>query len=107
MNRMWIVAAVPLAVMALMCYGHWTRAWWDVTTELTPPVLILGGSLVTGLGVLSAILWGWSRGAYTLSRADILAATAIAALDVLIPAGLVLLIWLALRSLKNSGGIIF
>jgi hypothetical protein len=105
MNRIWMVAAVPLVLMALMFYGHWARPWWDVTTEFAPCVAILGGAGVTGLGVLSAVLMGWSRGAYSLKRADILAATTLASLDVLVPATLALLVWLLIRSFKNGGGI--
>ncbi|MDQ1559906.1 MAG: hypothetical protein QOD32_2966 [Pyrinomonadaceae bacterium] len=101
MNRIWMVAAVPLALMALMVYGHWTRAWWDVTTELAPCVAIPGIALVTGLGVLSAVLAGWSRGAYSLKRGDILAATTLASLDIFIPTSLAVLLWLLIRSLKN------
>ena len=101
MNRMWIVSGAPLALMALMFFGWWTDAWWEITTELWPSVAILAGALVTGLCVLFVVLAGWRRGAYTLRRGDILAATAFAALDVLIPTTLVVLLWLALRNLEH------
>jgi hypothetical protein len=101
MNRMWIVAGVPLALMALMFLGWWTDAWWEITNELWPSVAILAGALVTGLCVLFVVFAGWWRGAYRLGRGDILAATALAALDVLIPTMLVALVWLALRHLEH------
>jgi len=64
-------------------------------------VAILAGALLTGLCVLLVVLAGWWRGAYPLGRGDIIAATAFAALDVLIPTALVALIWLALRHLEH------
>ena len=100
MNRMWMVSGAPLALLALMFFGSWTEAWWDVTAEFWPSVAILAGALLTGLCVLFVVLAGWWRGAYTLRRGDILAATAFAALDVLIPTTLVALLWLALRNLS-------
>ena len=106
MKRMWIVSGVPLALMGSMFFGYWTGSWWDMTTELLPCVMILGGALITGLCVLAVVLLGWWRGDYALKRGDILAATAFAALDVLIPTTLVALIWLLLRSMKNSGGLL-
>ncbi|HEY0083153.1 MAG TPA: hypothetical protein VGB61_10210 [Pyrinomonadaceae bacterium] len=102
MNRMWMVAAVPLALMLLMFYGCWTRPWWDITAELLPSVAILAGALVTGLCVLFVVIEGWRRGAYALTRGDIMAATILASLDVLIPASLALLLWLVLRNLKHG-----
>jgi len=56
--------------------------------------------------VLLVLFAGWWRGAYALKRGDILAATLLASLDVLIPSTLAVLLWLLLRSLKNSGGFI-
>ena len=102
MKRMWMVAAVPLALMLLMFYGCWMRPWWDITAEFLPSVAILAGALITGLGVLFVVIEGWRRGAYTLTRGDILAATVLASLDVLIPASLALLLWLVLRNLKHG-----
>ncbi|HEV2799989.1 MAG TPA: hypothetical protein VGW12_05820 [Pyrinomonadaceae bacterium] len=106
MNRIWMVAAVPLALMLLMFCGFWMKPRFADTASPVTCVSILSGAVVTGLCVLFIVLRGWWRGAYTLSRGDILAATAFAALDVLIPTGLVILIWLLIRSLKNSGGIL-
>ncbi|HEY9401788.1 MAG TPA: hypothetical protein VIQ24_03785 [Pyrinomonadaceae bacterium] len=102
MNRMWIVSGMPLALMALMFFGWWTDAWWEITTEFWPSVAILAGALLTGLCVLLVVLAGWWRGAYPLGRGYILAATAFAALDVLIPTTLVVLIWLVLRNMKQG-----
>jgi hypothetical protein len=52
--------------------------------------------------VLLVVVEGWRRGAYALTRGDILAATVLASLDVLIPASLALLLWLVLRNLKHG-----
>jgi hypothetical protein len=57
--------------------------------------------------VLTVVFVGWWRGAFQLKRADILAATLFASLAVLIPTTLAVLIWLLIRSLKNSRGFIF
>jgi hypothetical protein len=105
MNRMWMVAAVPLALMAAMFVGFWTVPSWANTVSALTCVAILAGALLTGLCVLFLVLAGWWRGAYALGRVDILAATTFASLDVLIPATLVALLWLLLRNMKH--GIIF
>lgn len=106
MTRMWMVAAAPLVLMALLFYGFWTVPSWANTISPVTGVLVLAGSFVTGLSVLLMVLMGWLRGAYALRRGDILAATVCASLDMLIPSTLALLLWLLLRSLKNSGGLI-
>ncbi len=106
MNRVWMVAAVPFVLMTAMLYGFWARPRWADTASPAMRMAILAGALVTGLCVLVLILAGWRRGDYELRRADILAATAFAALDVLIPSALVLFLWLLIRSLKNSGGLL-
>jgi hypothetical protein len=107
MNRMWIVAAVPLLLMAVMLYGFWTVPFWGNTVSPLTCVLILAGAVVTGLCVLTVVFAGWRRGAYQLRRGDILAATMFASLDVLIPTTLAVLIWLLLRSLKDSKLLMF
>lgn len=106
MNRLWMVAAVPFVLMSLMLFGFWVRPSWGDTASPLTCVLILAGAVVTGLCVLLVVFVGWWRGAYQLKRADILAATMFASLDVLIPTTLALLLFLLLRSLKNSGGIL-
>jgi hypothetical protein len=52
--------------------------------------------------VLLVVFKGWLGGAYAFRRADILAAIVCAALDVLIPSTLAVMLWLLLRSLKNG-----
>ena len=104
MNRLWMVAALPLALMAAMLYGFRVRPSWANTVSPLTCVAILAGAFATGLCVLSAILAGWWRGAYALGRRDILAATTFATLDMIVPAVLVVIIWMLVRSLKNSGG---
>ncbi|HYP02006.1 MAG TPA: hypothetical protein VER76_17580 [Pyrinomonadaceae bacterium] len=101
MNRMWIVAAVPCALMALMLYCFWAIPSWTNTVSPLTCVLVLAGALVTGLSVLIVVFVGWLRGAYSLKRGDILAATMFASLDVLVPVTLAALLWLLIRSLKN------
>jgi hypothetical protein len=68
-------------------------------------MLVLAGAVLTGLYVLYAVFAGWWRGSHPLRRGDILAATALAALDVLIPTTLGLLLFLLLRSMENSRGL--
>ncbi|HLL71880.1 MAG TPA: hypothetical protein VK363_10630, partial [Pyrinomonadaceae bacterium] len=97
---------VPCVLMALMFFGFWTMPSWADTVSPLTCVLILAGALVTGLCVLIAVFAGWMRGAYALRRGDILAATLLASLDVLIPLTLAALLWLVLHSLKNSRGIL-
>ena len=98
---MWMVAAVPLVLMALMLFGFWAMPSWADTASPLTCVLVLAGALLTGLCVLLVVFTGWMRGAYTLKRGDILAATVFASLDVLVPLTLAALLWLLLRSLKN------
>ncbi len=106
MKWMWLVAAVPFMLMLAMFFGLWARPSWANTISPLMCVLVLAGALLTGLCVLLAVFAGWWRGAYALKRGDILAATLLASLDVLIPSTLAVLLWLLLRSLKNSGGLI-
>jgi hypothetical protein len=107
MSRMWMVALVPLVLMAVMLYGFWTVPSWGNTVSPLTCALILTGAVVTGLCVLTVVFAGWRRGAYRLGRADILAATLLASLDVGIPITLAVLIWLLLQSLKSSRGLMF
>ncbi|HEX9918848.1 MAG TPA: hypothetical protein VGA87_06760 [Pyrinomonadaceae bacterium] len=101
MNRMWKVAAVPPALMALMLLSagagllspHSSMWFWMW-------LAILAGALVTGLCVLFVLLAGWWHGSHSFRRGDILAATALALLDLLIPTTLAVLLWLLLRNLK-------
>jgi hypothetical protein len=104
MNRMWMVAAAPLLLMAAMLYGFWTVPFWGNTVSPLTCVLILAGAVATGLCVLTIVFTGWRRGAYPFKRVDILAATLFASLDVLVPTTLAVLVWLLLQSLKNSRG---
>jgi hypothetical protein len=104
MNRMWMVAAAPLALMALMFLSvvagiRWNSDVWSWTWQV-----ILAGALVTGLCVLFVLLAGWWHGSHSLRRGHILAATALASLDVLIPTTLAVLLWLLIRGVKNKGG---
>lgn len=101
MNRMWMVALVPLVLMAAMFYGFWARPSFADTAEPATCIAILAGAVLTGLCVLTVVFAGWRRGAYQLGRADILAATVFASLDVLIPTALAVLLWLLIQSLKN------
>jgi hypothetical protein len=104
MSWIWMVAALPLALMALMLAGFWVLPSWANVVSAEACVLVLAGALLTGLSVLALVLGGWLRGAYTLKRGDILAATAFASLDVLIPTTLALFLWWLLHNWKNSGG---
>jgi hypothetical protein len=106
MKWMWLVAALPFMLMLMMFYAIWAVPSWSNTVSLLPCVMVLAGALLTGLYVLGVVFAGWWRGAYTLKRADILAATLFASLDVLIPSTLVVLLLLLLRSIKKSGGLI-
>jgi hypothetical protein len=101
MDRIWMVAAVPFVLMAMMFFGFWAMPSWANTASPLTCALVLACAVVTGLCVLVAVFAGWMRGAYTLRRGDILVATVFASLDVLVPTTLAVLLWLLLRSLKN------
>lgn len=107
MHRMWMAAAVPCVSMLAMIVGFWAIPSWANKVSALTCVLVFGGALVTGLCVLGYVFIGWTRGAFRFTRGDILAATVFASLDVLIPATIILLIWLLRRSLAKSGGFIF
>ena len=107
MNRLWMVAAVPLLLMAAMIYGFWKVPSWGNTVSPLTSGLVLAGAVVTGLCVLTIVFAGWRRGAYPFTRADILAATLFASLDVIIPVTLAVLLWLLIQSLKSSRGFMF
>jgi hypothetical protein len=101
-----MVAAVPFLLMTAMLISFWVRPSWDDTASPLTCVLVLAGAVLTGLCVLFVVFAGWRRGSFQLKRADILAATLFASLDVLIPVALAVLIWLLIQSLKNSRGIL-
>jgi hypothetical protein len=102
MNKIWMVAAVPLMLLAIMFFGFWTKPSWANTVSPLTCVVILAGAVLTGLCVLFFVVAGWRRGAYPFRRADILVATVFASLDVLIPTTLAVLLWLLIRSLKDA-----
>lgn len=104
MKRMWMVAALPLLLMVAMFFSLWVLPWWANVLSLEACLLILASALLTGLCVLLVVFIGWMRGAYQLKRGDILVATMLASLDVLIPTTLAGLIWFALYSWQKSGG---
>lgn len=107
MNRMWMVAAAPLLLMAVVLYGFWKVPSWGNTVSPLTCGLIMAGAVVTGLCVLTVVFAGWWRGAYPLGRGDIIAATLFASLDLIIPVTLAVLIWLLIQSLKSSRGLMF
>ena len=105
MNRIWMVAALPFLLLALMFFGMRVPPLAD-TISLKMWVLALAGALLTGLCVWLVVFVGWMRGSYAFKRGDILVAAMFASLDVLIPMTLVVLIGLALRDMKNNGGLL-
>jgi hypothetical protein len=102
MNRIWMVAAAPLASSVLMFLSLVVGIRWNGSLWSWIWVAILAGALVTGLCVLSVLLAGWWHGSHSFHRGDILAATALALLDVLIPTTLLVLLWMLARSLKGN-----
>jgi len=107
MNRMWMVAAMPLLLMAAMLFDYRVLPSWANVISVEACVLVLASALLIGLWVLLVVFIGWRHGAYQLKRGDILAATTFASLDVLIPTTLAVLVWLLIQSLKNSRGLLF
>ena len=105
MNRMWMVAAAPLASSVLMFLSLVAGIRWNSSLWSWMWLAILAGALVTGLCVLFVLLVGWWHGSHSFRRGDILVATALALIDVLIPTTLLVLLWMLARSLK--GGSLF
>ena len=97
-----MVAAAPLASMVLMFLSVVVRIRWNSHVWSWTWLAILAGGLVIGLCVLFVLLAGWWHGSHSFRRGDILAATALASLDVLIPTSLLVLLWMLARSLKNQ-----
>ncbi len=64
------------------------------------PLRAIALLIVVGI-VLVYVLAGWWRGRYGFWRADVLAATLFAALDVVVPLALVALLWWIVRSLSG------
>jgi hypothetical protein len=101
MDRIWIVAAMPLLLLAVMCcVGVMMRAPGDAHVYLC--LAILAGGFLLGLYVLMVVFTGWWHGDHQLTRGDILAALVLASIDVLIPTTLAVLLWLLARSLKGG-----
>lgn len=106
MNLSWIAAALPLLLMAVTAVAFFTTNLSNTISPLSCALLLLASAL-TGAVVLIVLAAGWWRGDYPLTRGDILLAAALAGLDIIIPVGLVTLLWLTLRSLSKHGGLIF
>ena len=99
-DRLWVVAAVPLALMIVL--GA-LLAWTNLAKTISPIpcVLLLVASLVAGVGVFAAIAVRTWRGERPFRRGLVWLAAVLAALDVLIPVGLVALALLIARGLSK------
>jgi hypothetical protein len=105
-SRAWVAAALPLALLLCIGAGLYLFPSWANTISFVSCVLLLAGSVVTGLCVAVYVLRGWRRGRFPFRRADIMAASLLAALDLLVPSGVVTLVWYIIESLRNSPFII-
>jgi hypothetical protein len=101
-----MAAALPLALLVGVGTGVYLLPSWANTISFVLCVALLAGSLLTGIFVAVYVLRGWRRGRFPFRRADILAATLLAALDILLPCGVVLLVWWILESLRHSSFIL-
>jgi hypothetical protein len=106
MKRVWMVAAAPLLLMAAMFFSFWVLPSWAEIISPEACLLVLAGAVLTGLSVLLFIFVCWLHGANQFKRGEVLAATMLASLDVLIPAALAVLVWLILREWGKNGGIL-
>src|SRR3954453_14677761 len=92
-SRAWLGGGVPLALLLTLGAGLYLFPSWANTISFVTCVLLLAGSLVTGLCVAVYVLRGWRRGRFPFRRADIVAASLLAALDLLVPSGVAALVW--------------
>lgn len=97
-----MAAALPLALLFILGAGMYLLPSWANKSSFALCVVLLAGSLLTGICVAVYVLRGWRRGRFPFRRADILAATLLAALDILLPCGVVLLVWWIIESLRHS-----
>jgi hypothetical protein len=102
-----MLAALPLVLMLSFIFRLWLLPVRVNSTLPATAFLVLGISLATGLCVLFYVFVGWMRGLFAFKRGDILLATTLASLDVLIPTTLAVLLWLIIRSLRKHPGLIF
>jgi hypothetical protein len=100
MDRIWMVAAAPLLLMAVMCAASIVPSRGD--TYSIAWLALLSSSLATGLCMLVVVFMGWWRGVYRLNHAGIIATLVFASLDVLIPTTLLVLLLLLLHKLKDA-----
>jgi glucose dehydrogenase len=98
MNRSWIIAALPLCLLLTMATLVWMDIGWFIGFSWWLSVLC--AALLVGLGLWLWLLIGWRRGAISFGPFAIKLTAALACLDVLVPVGLVVLLWLALRNMK-------
>ncbi|MDQ3908113.1 MAG: hypothetical protein M3268_07180 [Acidobacteriota bacterium] len=100
-SRAWLVAAVPFALMACAGVALYFAPGWSNTMPALPFVLLVGASPLVGVGVLIYVLWGWRGRRLRMRRAQVAAALVFAALDILVPAGLLFIVWLIARAMSN------
>lgn len=99
-SRAWMLAALPLALLLSVGFVFYFVPDWSNTISVLPCLLLLVASPLVGIGVVIYVLRGWRRGRLRLWRAGSIAALVLAALDILVPIGLVALAWMVVRSMR-------
>ncbi|MDT7603758.1 MAG: hypothetical protein QOF61_1755 [Acidobacteriota bacterium] len=100
-SRAWRVAATPPALLVVAVAGLFLPFDGAVFLSFWACVVLVASLLPVGLGVLLYMLRGWRRGRFPLRRADILAATILSSLDILLACAAVVLLWFVVESLRH------
>ena len=100
-TRAWAVAAVPAALMAAVGVGLYFDPGWSNRMPFLPCALLGVASVVTGVAVPIYVLVGWRRKRFRFWSAGVVAALLFAAVDVLVPAGLIALLILMARAMSS------
>ncbi|MFL6231320.1 MAG: hypothetical protein ACJ741_21305 [Pyrinomonadaceae bacterium] len=97
----WAVAGAPAALMAAVGLGLYFDPGWSNRMPFLPCAVLGVVSVLTGIAVPIYVLVGWRRRRFRFWSAGVVAALLFAAVDVLVPVGLIALLILMARAMNS------
>lgn len=98
-NLAWVIPALPCAAF-LYTWRQYTSRWW--AEYLIVPLMLL--SVLVGLGTIAWLLVLRRRGGIRLGEAKVVCGLALAAVDVILPVGVALVVLVLYILLTRDGG---
>jgi hypothetical protein len=95
----WVIPALPGAMLFYTWANYKIRPWADY---LIIPAML--ASMLVGCGTIAGLLALRSRGKIRFTETNVVCGLVLAALDIIVPIGLVLLVLLVLVLLETRGG---